>query len=115
MALTNAFFDAVNNGNVRRIRIMMKDSLPVDPTFKELKEMETAAAKVSGLYDVHGDRLTPDEEDEYEYLANKFKRPAYDLSKFYTCTYPNNVEEIALLSQKCGIYGLQQTLQGENV
>lgn len=56
MALTNAFFDAVNNENVRRIRIMMKDSLLVDPTFKEFKEMEAAAEKVSGLYDIHDGR-----------------------------------------------------------
>lgn len=56
MALSNAFFEAVNNENVRRIRIMMKDSLLIDPTFREFKEMETAAAKVSGLYDIHDGR-----------------------------------------------------------
>lgn len=56
MALTNAFFDAINNENVRRVRIMMKDSLLVDPSFKEFKEMETAATKVPGLYDVHDGR-----------------------------------------------------------
>lgn len=56
MALTNAFKEAVNSGNVRRIRIMMKDSLLVDPTFREFKEMENAAASVQGLYDIHDGR-----------------------------------------------------------
>lgn len=56
MALTNAFREAVNAGNVRRIRIMMKDSLLVDPTFKEFKEMENASASVEGLYDIHDGR-----------------------------------------------------------
>lgn len=62
MALTNAFKEAVNSGNVRRIRIMMKDSLLVDPTFREFKEMENAAASVQGLYDIH---------DKKEFELNK--------------------------------------------
>ena len=53
MAMTNAFFDAINAENITRIRIMMKNSLLVDPSFKEFQEMEKAAAKVNGLYDVH--------------------------------------------------------------
>ncbi len=56
MALTNAFYEAVNNENVRRIRIMMKDSLLVDPSFEEFREMERAAASVRGLYDPHDGR-----------------------------------------------------------
>jgi hypothetical protein len=53
MALTNAFREAVKTGNVRRIRIMMKDSLLTDPTFQHLKEMEQAASSIQGLYDPH--------------------------------------------------------------
>ena len=49
MALTNAFREAVKTGNVRRIRIMMKDSLLTDPTFQHLKEMEQAALKKEAL------------------------------------------------------------------
>lgn len=56
MALTNAFREAVNAGNVRRVRIMMKDSLLVDPTFKEFNEMEKASVSVQGLYDIHDGR-----------------------------------------------------------
>ena len=56
MALTNAFREAVKSGNVRRIRIMMRDSLLVDPTFKDFKEMEKASVSIQGLYDIHDGR-----------------------------------------------------------
>lgn len=56
MALTKAFFNAVNNGNVRQIRMMMKDSLLVDPTFYEFLEMEKTACEIEGLYDKHDGR-----------------------------------------------------------
>ena len=42
MALTNAFREAVTEKNVRKIRIMLKDSLLVDPSFKRFQEMERA-------------------------------------------------------------------------
>ena len=53
MALTNAFYEAVQSGNVRRVRIMMQDSLLVDPTFNEFSAMEKAASSMIGLYDEH--------------------------------------------------------------
>lgn len=53
MALTNAFKEAVNSGNVRLVRIMMKDSLLVDPTFKEFTEMQNYAKSMPGLYDTY--------------------------------------------------------------
>lgn len=53
MALTNAFYEAVPSGNVRRVRIMMQDSLLVDPTFSEFNAMEKVAAAMTGLYDKH--------------------------------------------------------------
>ncbi|WP_300808628.1 hypothetical protein [uncultured Acetatifactor sp.] len=63
MALTNAFREAVTEKNVRKIRIMLKDSLLVDPSFKRFQEMERAASLVEGLYDVHDGRgLTEDKE-----------------------------------------------------
>ena len=63
MALTNAFREAVTEKNVRKIRIMLKDSLLVDPSFKRFQEMERAASLVEGLYDVHdGRELTEDKE-----------------------------------------------------
>ncbi len=56
MALTNAFNEAVSSGNVRRVRIMMKNSLLTDPTFSEFTEMNNAARGLSGLYDAHDGR-----------------------------------------------------------
>ena len=53
MALTNAFYEAIKSGNVRRVRIMMKDSLLVDPTFAEFNAMEKVASSMAGLYDEH--------------------------------------------------------------
>ncbi|GAK43200.1 hypothetical protein ACTHPH_00870 [Paenibacillus pasadenensis] len=56
MAITNAFINAVEAGNVRSIRIMMKDSLLVDPTFAEFNQMEQYARNINGLYDEHDGR-----------------------------------------------------------
>lgn len=56
MAITNAFKEAVSSGNVRRLRIMMKDSLLVDPTFEEFNQMQKLAASVPGLYDAHDNK-----------------------------------------------------------
>lgn len=56
MTITNSFKEAVSSGNVIGIRIMMKDSLLVDPTFAEFNEMSRLASKVRGLYDIHDGR-----------------------------------------------------------
>ena len=61
MPLTNAFKEAVSLGNVRRVRIMMKDSLLNDPTFAEFNEMDNAARNLSGLYDAHDGRHLSDD------------------------------------------------------
>lgn len=53
MAVTQAFTEAVAAGDVRKIRIMMKDSLLVDPTFHDFEEMSRLVANVPGLYDAH--------------------------------------------------------------
>ena len=56
MAITKAFTDAVASGDIRGIRIMMKDSLLVDLTFRDFNEMSSLAARVPGLYDAHDGR-----------------------------------------------------------
>ena len=53
MALTQSFYQAVNEKNVRLVRIMMKDSLIVDPSFQQFSEMEKAAEKVMDIYEPH--------------------------------------------------------------
>lgn len=56
MAVTSAFYDAVNAGRVQSVRIMMKDSLLVDPTFEEFKDMESISKAMKDLYDIHDGR-----------------------------------------------------------
>lgn len=56
MALTESFYEAVSSGNVRRVRIMMKDSLLVDPTFAQFEQMEIAASSLAELYQEHDGR-----------------------------------------------------------
>ena len=56
MALTEAFYEAVKNGNLLRVRIMMKDSLLVDPSFRQFEEMEKAASSMKDLYQNHDGR-----------------------------------------------------------
>ena len=53
MALTNTFYEAVESNEVISVRIMMKNSLRIDPTFKQFEEMERIAASMENLYDVH--------------------------------------------------------------
>ncbi len=68
MAVTNVFKEAVESNSVRKVRIMMKDSLLVDPTFAKFEEMERIASAMDGLYDEHDgnsfqkDRSTWDDE-----------------------------------------------------
>lgn len=56
MALPEAFYKAVNNGDILSVRIMMKNSLLFERTFAEFSEMEKEASKLNGLYDVHDGR-----------------------------------------------------------
>ena len=53
MAVTDNFKQAVINKEIRRVRIMMKDSLLVDPSFTDLSVMKKIANDVIGLYDEH--------------------------------------------------------------
>lgn len=72
MAITKAFIDAVEAQNIRKIRIMMEDSLLVDLTFREYKEMERLSANVSGLYDEHdGQAFITDSSDWNDGYMNK--------------------------------------------
>lgn len=62
---------------------------------------------------LNGDKMTDDEIDEYYFYNKKFKRPAYDLSKYYKNVYKEvGDSEIIEMSKKCGIYGLEKILFG---
>lgn len=56
MALPKAFYEAVESNNIYDIRIMMKNSLLVDPTFSEFEEMEREVKLIEGLFDIHDGR-----------------------------------------------------------
>ena len=53
MAVTDSFLEEVSEGDVLGIRIIMKNSLLVDPSFKDFDEREKLAKDVIGLYDEH--------------------------------------------------------------
>lgn len=60
-----------------------------------------------------GQILTADEEDEYSYMAKKFKRSSYDLSRYYEnaqCKEEDSDE--IMLCKQVGLYGLEQILYG---
>lgn len=75
---------------------------PVSAYFGLLLKMEQ-----SGL------ELSEDEQDEYDLLAKKFNKPAYDLSHFYDGVQSaSDDDENIRLSKKSGLYGLEKTIYG---
>lgn len=68
--LTNSFFEAVDEKNIRRLRIMMKNSLLVDLSFKQFNEMSKYVKNIEGMYDEHDDKQCPFEEDKSKWDKN---------------------------------------------
>lgn len=62
MAIAKEFIEAVENGKILRVRIMLKDILLVDPTASKFDEMEAYASSALGnIYDEHdGETLNYD-------------------------------------------------------
>lgn len=62
MALTKEFMEAVENGKKTRVRIMLKDTMLVDPSLKFFEEMISYAnGNMSDLFDPHdGEELIND-------------------------------------------------------
>ena len=56
MAITGFFREAVKREDVLNLRIMMTNSLLVDPTFNEFNEMNDLVRGVKGLYQDHDGR-----------------------------------------------------------
>ncbi len=56
IAVPNAFKKAVDENNIRGMRIMLKNSLLVDHTFSEADSMLNYAKGVSGLFDDQNDK-----------------------------------------------------------
>ncbi|MDU4651880.1 hypothetical protein [Sneathia sanguinegens] len=91
MKLNSEFIEAVNNKKKFAIRIMIKDSMLVDPTLKLCNEMlNYAENKILGLYDNHdGEILEKDKnywtEDylnmQMVKLVNNFSKERIELIK----------------------------------
>lgn len=56
MTVTESINNAIARGDIKGLRIMMKNSLLVDPAFNEFTEMENLTQIVTGLYDEHDGR-----------------------------------------------------------
>jgi hypothetical protein len=62
MAITKSFKKAVDDGNVKDIRIMLKESLLVDPTFTDFNEKISYVKNIDEVYVYHdGRELNSDE------------------------------------------------------
>jgi hypothetical protein len=66
MAISESFRKAVFDGDIKGLRIMMKDSLLVDPTFVEFDEMDRLVREVQGLYDLHDGREMENEKSTWD-------------------------------------------------
>lgn len=71
MSLPTAFVDAVNNKNIRSIRIMMKNSLLVDTTFREYNEMERAVSGIPEVFVAHDGKELIEDKSQWneEYIS----------------------------------------------
>jgi len=56
MTVAESINKAISEGDIKGIRIMMKNSLLVDPSFAEFDEMTRIAGNMPGLYDAHDGR-----------------------------------------------------------
>lgn len=96
MALTKEFRDAVEQGNLLRVRIMLKDSLLVDTSFEQFNEMlRYAELRLKGLWvsdeeDDEGFSQSPDELNNILVgLVNCFSKRRVDhLKKLIKKIYP---------------------------
>lgn len=91
MAITNEFMETVQSGKMMRVRIMLKDSLLVDPTAAQFDEMERYAnEKMGNIYTEHDGEILNFDVDAWneEYLnqqmvtvVNCFSKERIDLLK----------------------------------
>lgn len=81
--ITKSFYDAVNSNKILRVRIMMKDSLLIDPSFKQFSAMEKYATEhIKDFYDEHdGEELNYDESQwTDDYMDRCFVKAMHNFS-----------------------------------
>lgn len=84
MTITQEFRDAINSKDNRLVRIMLKDSLVVDPTFIEFNEMiKIAETKITDLYDEHDGEVLKYEISTWskDYMDEQMVQVVYNFSK----------------------------------
>jgi hypothetical protein len=105
MSLDKEFLDAINEQDILMVRIMIKDSMVYDPTFRTLNEMLTVAEEnLADLYDVHdGERFIADKsqwtksymDDQMVKLLDNFSKERIQLLKNICATrYSHKANEI---------------------
>ncbi len=103
---SETFKNAVNKGDFLSVRIMMKDSLLVDPTFQRFEDMKKTAGAMPGLYDPDdGAELNqnPAEWTE-EYMNQLMAEVLYHFSE-------RRLAHLKEVVKKCGAY----TQEEENI
>ena len=96
MALSETFRKALEQKDIRMVRIIIKDSLVVDPTFTEMEEMLREAARAQlDLYDPHsGEELERDREQwNKAYMDSQMSALLRNFSR----------ERLALLKEICAV------------
>lgn len=84
MAITQEFREAVQNKDTRMVRIMLKDSLVVDPTFSEFNQMITLAeTNIDDLYDIHNAETLNYDMSSWtkDYMDDQMVQVVYNFSK----------------------------------
>lgn len=77
--LTNKFIEAVRAQDIDRVRMMMKNSLTMDVTFRQFQEMlDYAVARVPGLIEVHDGTGFEDKTNWNEDYASDIKADLMD-------------------------------------
>lgn len=72
MAVSKEFMDAVGQGNALRVKIMLKNSLLLDTSFRQFDEMlEYAKARIPGLVESHDGEAFRQQEDWDEDYMNE--------------------------------------------
>lgn len=84
MAITQEFRDAVDKKDIRLLKIMLKNSLVVDPTFKEFDEMlDLVKTKGLNLYDKHNGEVLKYDESKWtdDYIDKQMVQLVYNFSE----------------------------------
>ena len=122
---TEEFKAAVEEKKLLRIRIMLKDSLIVDPTFKEFDEMVTYAEhQIRDLYEAfNGGKLENDETKWNEHVMNEelvglvtnfSKTRISHLKKVVAKVLKSRIEEINCERSKRNERGILENKQKKN-